>query len=95
MLKITKKEVREFLKECREPHPFGWSVDRCGAFIYNSNIELFVAYQGQGINEIVYSEKYDDIVEFENLCDTNEYSLKDATDIAYDHILDMIEENNN
>ncbi|MBD5589110.1 hypothetical protein [Clostridium botulinum] len=91
MLNITKKEIREFLKKCREDNSFGWKLWRCGAFIYNDKVNFFLAYHGQGLNEIVYNESYDDIVEFEDLCDTYEYTLKTATDIAYEYTQDMIE----
>ncbi|MBN3352005.1 hypothetical protein CF086_17055 [Clostridium botulinum] len=91
MLKVTKKEVKEFLKECRGDNPFGWKLWRCGAFIYNNKVNLFVAYHGQGLNEVIYNESYDDIVEFEDLCDTYEYNLKNATNIVHEQIKDMIE----
>lgn len=91
MLKVTKKDVREFLKQCREDSPFGWKLWRCGAFIYNDKINLFIAYHGQGLNEIVYNGIYDDIVEFEDLCNKYEYNLKTATDIAYGYIKEMTE----
>ncbi len=94
MLKITKKEVRDLLKDAKEVHPLGWTMARCGVFIYNNNVNTFITWQGQSMNEIIYNGEYDDIVYLESFCDEREYDLKTATDLAYEYVVAMIDQHN-
>lgn len=56
MKNITKKNVRELLKQARTEHLyFSSGVYMCGAYIYKDKIELYLAYHGQGIDEVIYN----------------------------------------
>lgn len=90
--KLTKKHIKNFLKDIRNGSPFGWKLYCAGAFIYNNKVSLFLSYEGQGINEIVYNEAYDEIVYFDDILDKSEYNLKSAVDIATDEIDYMIDQ---
>lgn len=95
-MKITKKELREVLRETRNEHPFGWRLASITAYIYNGKIGTFTHYHGQGIYEfLMYKEKFGVIsCDLTDLGVKGEFNLKDAVDIAYDRVNDMIEEYN-
>ena len=94
MKKITKKEIREVLRDAREEHPFGWRLASVTGYIYNGEVGIFTHYHGQGIYEFLMdTEKYlVSTCDLTDLCCKYEYTLKDATDAGYEIMQDMIKE---
>ena len=94
---VSKNEVREYIKDFTEEHPMGWQLWQVGAFIHNDDVSFYTAYKGQGLNEVVYNEEYDEIVdlidEIEDL-QNGEQTLDDTVDIITDKVNEMIDEYN-
>ena len=82
VIKMDKNKIRKLLEDAREENPFGWQLLEAGVFSYNGHLEGYITWKGQGMNEIVYNEKYDDIVDLTDLADTQEYDIDDAVDLA-------------
>lgn len=95
--KITKKEVREFIKDLKIEHQFGWRLWQVGAYIYENKLETYIAYHGQGLDEIVYNDLYSDIVIFTKdiqAWKNGEFNLNETVDNIYEKINDMIKDFN-
>ena len=93
---ISKKEIREKLPLTQEECPLGWDIWKAGAFICNDKLELFVAYHGQGLNEIVSNQTYRELIEFEDvLLDQYNYpTIDDKVDAIHSMIEDMVADYN-
>ena len=84
------KKVKALLKSITNiQNNFGWRLWRVGAYIKNDEVNLFVAYHGQGLDENVYNEDYDKIVEFADVYTDDEYSLDEKVSVIVDRITDM------
>ena len=79
---MEREEIRKLLEDAREENCFGWQLLEVGVFSYNGHLEGYITWKGQGMNEIVYNRKYDDIVDLTDLTDTQEYDIDDAVDLA-------------
>ena len=79
---MEREEIKNLLEDAREENAFGWQLSAVGVFSYNGKIEGYITWKGQGMNEIVYNEKYDDIVDLTDLADTQEYDIDTAVDLA-------------
>lgn len=94
---VSKNEVRDYIKDFTEDHPMGWKLWQVGAFIHNDDVSFYTAYKGQGLNEVVYNEEYDSIVdlidEIEDL-QSGEQTLDNTVDYITDKVNEMIEEYN-
>lgn len=86
---MNREEVKRLLEDVREEHPMGWKLDEVGVFSHNGKLESFISWRGQGINEVVYNENYDDIVYLTDYADVDEYDLEDAVDLAMSRIADL------
>lgn len=92
-MKVTKKQVRELLRYCRSEHPFGWKVLACGFYISNQGELLsYIEYVGQGMNLDLYQGTYTKKIDLMEYINKNEFTLKDATDLATEEIIEMIAE---
>jgi len=91
-LRVTKKDVRNLLKNVKYP-AFDWAVDCFGAYIKNDKIHYFISYKGQGIDENVYNNTYDEIVIFGNrdflIDDIKENTLKSSVE-SYQSDFEML-----
>lgn len=94
-MRVTKKEIRDVLRDARNKHPFGWRLNEIYAYIYNDKFGMFTHYHEQGIYEFLLKEKDDARVYLTDYANKNEWTLKDAVDRAYEDIVDMIEEYKN
>ena len=83
---MEREEIKNLLEDAREEHPCGWELYAVGVYSYNGKLEGYITWKGQGMDEIVYNEKYDDIVDLTDLANTQEYDIDDAVDIAVDRI---------
>lgn len=90
-IKVTKKELRNVLRDARSEHPFGWRLCEVYAFIENNKVEYFTHYHGQGL--------YEPLIKGVPACTTLtdytnklEFNLNDAVDLAFDSVTDMIED---
>ena len=91
--RVTKKEIREFLRGIRDVREgLGWDVWRAGAYRRYDKIELYAAYSGQGLNEVVYNARYHDIVEFLDIIRDIELTMQEKVDIIYDRISKLYED---
>lgn len=64
-MKVTKKEISQTLSGVKElSQATGWPVQEIGAYTMHEDVHLYVIYQGQGIDENIYTGAYDDIYEF-------------------------------
>ena len=86
---MNREDVKRLLEDVREEHPLGWQLDEVGVFSHNGKLESFISWRGQGINEVVYNEEYDDIVYLTDYADIDEYGLEDAIDLAMSRIEDL------
>ena len=73
---------------------FGWQVYELGAFTKDGEIDLYIGYKGQGLNEIVHNKEYDDIVKFTDYY--HEYAagirdLKEAVKLSIDLTMELIQ----
>ena len=93
---ISKKEIREKLPLTQEECSLGWDIWKAGAFIYDDKLELFVAYHGQGLSEIVSNQRYSEMIEFKDvLLDKYNYpTIKDKVDAIHSRIEDMVADYN-
>ena len=90
MFKMKKvEEIRNLLEIARDSNCFGWQLLGVGVYSYNGHLEGYINWKGQGINEIVYNGKYDDIVDLTDLADIQEYDLLTAVDLAIERIGDL------
>ena len=86
---MKKEEVKQLLEDAREKNAFGWQLSAVGVFSYNGKLEGYITWKGQGMNEIVYNEEYDDIVDLTDLADTQEYDIDTAVGLAIGRIEDL------
>lgn len=56
--KITKKEVRNFLREFKDGTPVGWQINNCVAVVIDFRVSILVDYVGQGMSEVLYNGYY-------------------------------------
>ncbi|EOY7325235.1 hypothetical protein NMJ50_012545 [Clostridioides difficile] len=92
MKKITKKEIKKYVREAVN-NSFNWEINKCGFYIKNNEIEFFISYKGQGIDENVYNDAYEEIIYIEDIIEEyrrKEYNLEDVDSIVYDNVNDMI-----
>lgn len=63
-------------------------------YIYNGEIGIFTHHHGQGIFEFLMNKEKFGVIscDITDLANKYEFNLKDAVDIAYDRVNDMIEE---
>lgn len=83
---MEREEIKNLLEDAREEKCCGWELYAVGVYSYNGELEGYITWKGQGMDEIVYNRKYDDIVDLTDLCNVDEYDIDDAVDIAVDRI---------
>ncbi|HBG7256822.1 hypothetical protein [Clostridioides difficile] len=96
MKKITKKEIKKYVREVINNN-FNWKVDKCGFYIKNDLIEFFISYKGQGVDENVYNNTYEEITYIDDIIECykrKEYNLKDVDTIIYENVNNMIDDYN-
>ena len=86
---MEREEIKRLLTDAREENCFGWELLEVGVYSYNGELQSYIIWKGQGIDEIVYNNKYNDIMDLTDLCDVNEYELDLAVDIAMERIEDL------
>lgn len=91
MLKVTKTEIKDILKNARKPHAFNLKLDDVYVYIFNNSINYHIHYCGQGIDGIIYNNQYDSMVKIGEYANRKEYTLKEATDLAYKKVKEMKE----
>ena len=93
-MKITKERIRKFVRNIRNiKRNMGWRLWQTGAYIKNDEISLYSAYHGQSIDETIYNSTYEELILFTEIIDNEvEYTQKEAVNIIYDEIQEMIEE---
>ena len=79
---MEREEMKKLLTDAMEEHPCGWELYAVGVYSYNGKLEGYITWKGQGMDEIVYNEKYDDIVDLTDLANTQEYDIDDAVELA-------------
>ncbi len=85
--KITKKQIREFLKGITDTQKaVGWEAWRAGAYTKNGEVELFVAYIGQGLDANVYNKDYDNVVDFLHVIKWNDCPLERKVSLIAEYI---------
>ena len=90
MQRIEREEMKKLLEYARKENPFGWELLEVGVFsCYNGELETYITWKGQGMNNIVYNQKYDDIVDLTDLADIQEYDIDTAVDLAMERIEDL------
>ena len=95
-MKITKEKIRKFVSGVRNTKEnMGWCLWQAGAYIKDDEISLYSAYHGQSIDETIYNSTYEELILFTDVIDNEvEYTQKEAINILYEEIQDMIEEYN-
>ena len=96
--KVTKRKIKSFVINIKDilKSQLNWELYSASAFIYGGKVNLSVSYKGQGINEIIYNEKYAKIIDLTDyIKNTWDYNTKDAVDAIYSDINNMIEEYEN
>lgn len=56
--KITKKSVRNLLREFKDGTPMGWEINNCVATVIDYRVTISVDYVGQGMCGILYNGYY-------------------------------------
>ncbi len=85
-----KNRVLRFLKDIWGTRKnTGWVLHRAGAYSYDNKVTLFASYHGQGIDEVVHNNTYDDIVEFVDIILDEEYLDEDRVDLILERISEM------
>lgn len=91
-MKITKKEIKKFIENVENnSEAFGWRLYRCGYYIKDNDLYSFIAYHGQGLDENIYNDTYDELEELQDIINDCELLKKDKVNLCYDYIKDMIE----
>lgn len=89
-MKITRKDILELVEGIRDVEKgMGWRLWRAGAYTHGGKVSLFAAYHGQGLDSVVYNEAYDDICEFADVIEDEDYSNEDRVDLILDRIADL------
>ena len=63
---MEREEIKRLLTDAREENCFGWQLVGVGVYSYNGDLQSYITWRGQGIDEIVYNNKYDDIIDVFN-----------------------------
>jgi hypothetical protein len=87
MNRVTKREIKDLVESV------GSDVTRlymAYAFIYEGRLSVGTSYKGSGINEIIYNETYDSIVDFTQTI--KEIGLEEDIQSATEHIVSDINE---
>jgi hypothetical protein len=97
MKKITKKEIKEFLKDIKKTHNnMGWKINKAGAYTKDGKIILYLSYVGQSLDANIHNRTYNNRIDFTDMVIdyvyNNEYELKTITDNIYDDIITMTNE---
>ncbi|MGL4452251.1 MAG: hypothetical protein ACRDDY_04755 [Clostridium sp.] len=89
-MKITKKAVLEFVRECKRDK-FGWTIYSCGFFTRkDGTLQSYIHYTGQGMNSDLYNGNYVNKVDVNDLINDREYNQKDKVESIYDTVNDLI-----
>ena len=95
------KEVTDII-DCYINPPFNWKIWKSGIYKYNNSLHSYVAYEGQGLDEIVYNQSYEYIIELDeeirNYFDTGfeeltEEEIAEAVECICENIIEEIKEN--
>ncbi|EMQ1359361.1 hypothetical protein KWL52_006805 [Clostridioides difficile] len=92
MKKITKKEIKKYVREAISNN-FNWEIDKCGFYIKNDSIKFFISYKGQGADENIYNNTYEEIIYIDDIIEDykrKEYNLKDVDSIVHENVNNMI-----
>lgn len=92
-MRVTKVEIKNILRDARTlTERTGWRLANVYAYIYNGELKYFVHPQGQGTLEVIIKEKYEEMIYLTEYADKMQWNLKDATDCAYENVVDMVNE---
>lgn len=84
MKKLAKVDILEFI-ETVEGQPF--TVIQIGVYRLNGEESLFVLYQGQGLDRVVYEGAYDELYDFTGTYQSylnGEFNKEELAEIIYD-----------
>ena len=79
---MEREEIKNLLESARDGVCFGRKLLEVGAYSYKGDIEGYIAWKGQEVDEIVVNKKYDMKVDFTHLCNAGKYDIDTAVDIA-------------
>lgn len=88
---MIKRKIQQLLEIAKEvERTTGWIVWNMGAYKQAEKIELYLTYQGQGVNENVYFGEYETLTNFEDIYrDWIHQTIN--KDTAVKHILERID----
>lgn len=92
MKRMTKKEIKKYVREATSNN-FNWKLSRCGFYIKNDKVQFFISYVGQGMDENIYNNDYEEIIYIEDIIEEyrrKEYNLEDIDTIIYENVNNMI-----
>lgn len=91
--KVTKKDIKKYLGPLKNyKAPFGLKLWRVGAYIKDGEVFYFMAFHGQGLDDNVYNDKYDSIVEFKELYINSNYTSIEKINMIQEIVYEMVKE---
>lgn len=85
-----KRDVLELIKGIRDVEKsMGWKLHRAGAYTQGGKTSLFVSFHGQGLDAAVHSKEYDDITEFADVIEDEDYTDEDRVDLILSRIAEL------
>ena len=94
-VQTTESQIKKIAKEIADSiknTPADWSVWRAGVYVKHNSLYSFIAYQGQGLDENVYNNSYEDICEFDYLIENeDEYTESTMKEMIEDDIVDFVD----
>lgn len=103
MLKVTKKEIKEYIKGIKNViSAQNWTISVAGAYVKDRELYLYCNYNGEGIDANIWNALYTVDVVFTDVVESHlnrELTIEDVTNEVYNKIYNkiysMIEELNN
>ena len=91
MINVTKKEVRDFVKEFKDGTPFDWKINNCCVLVRENKIEFVIDYVGQGMSELLYNGDYDKKIDIKNLIESykgisGSNNIEETTEFIFERI---------
>lgn len=94
-LKFTKKQSNELIESIKNDiDSFGWRLWMAGVYLKDNRLSSFKAYHGEGLDENVYNERYEEIYYVTDVIKEHldgYVSFEDTVSSVYEYVQDFID----